>query len=246
MKRITTLLFILISITCFAQPAVVGLTQNGNKTIPITMGGTNASTANDARDSLQIEDWTIQAYQSLGSALAAQTFDISNITTSVAFNAGSNRAVSWMPIKLVNADTIKGFMWYQKMKGVYTGNNYNGGALCTIVNGVLTVVDSSVNDANIWTVNSETYGKKAFATNYYAQPGVYYLAIIFCYTSSPSTFPSFGARPAVTHQNVYSLDFTNSVKIGLPFLGSQNFIPHSQAMSGLGAQNISLWFGLYH
>jgi hypothetical protein len=110
---------------------------------------------------------------------------------------------------LDRADTLKGVRWFQRTQGVYTGDNYNGFGLYTMIGGTLTLVDSTTNDANIWKATTNTWTSKDFVTPYAASEGFYVIAYLYNVSGTASTAPSLGGSTAVLNGAVQSFDFGN-------------------------------------
>lgn len=236
MKRIGTLLFLILSINCFAQtPVVVDLTQKGQTRLTIAQGGTNAIAPAAARDSLGIIDPTIQAYQAAGSQVKAQLIgsDISKITGKLAF-ATSSSDVIFVPVYLPTHQTITGATLFCVDKGtqiVGAGKKnklalYSYSGTGTTIN----LVDSTVSDSTIFNgPSSNTWIKKAFVTTYNAAPGLYFVAALLNSTAA-STF-TMGMVSNVINVNVYSFDFTSGISFGEPFTTGNADLPTSVNLS---------------
>jgi hypothetical protein len=210
-----------VSKVSFTTPSHTSLkytSLNGGTSGETLMNGTTATTptARDSStkvattayvDNLKINP-NISAYKALGSAIKAETIGVTlmNITTSVALADGLAKII---PVYLSTPQTLTGVQWYQAVQGVYTGDNYNGALLCTYAAGTYTVVASSTNDANIWTVASNTWGSKAFSSPYSAQAGLYFIVLVYN-SSAQTTAPTIGSGAAFTNAAVSGADFTNS------------------------------------
>lgn len=183
-------------------------------------------------------DPMIAVYQGLGSSIVAQNFPV-NLCSSGTFL--TNRALVIQAIYIPKALTITGVCWGQTTQGNYTGNNYNGVGLYSYAAGVLTLVASSTNDSEMWKAASGSLGKKAFTTPYGAQPGVYFIGLLWS-NASASTPPSILRTAGVAPWSI--LDFTNSAKWNA-FLSAQTALPSPLNASALSASAATWWCGLY-
>lgn len=219
----------------------IDLTSKVTGALPIANGGTNATTAYNARvniGSLNI----IDGYQGLGSVVTAQPYEVSRITQGIAL---ASQALGWIYIGNNISGTVTGVKWYQFAKGNYTANNNNKIGLYSYSGGTLTLEASCANDGNLWqTANSTSYGSKAFSATYTAVAGTaYFIARLYC-SSAATTNPSLGAQPTVTNAVANTLDFTNGACLFASLTG-QTDLPATQAISSTSAGANIQWFGLY-
>jgi len=250
MKKL--LFILLLHSVCYGQnkytvtlPSIIGVTGvTGNAGATGAAGSTGATgaTGNTGATGSDGTDGNIALYQSLGSTIVAQTFPINLITL-----GGANLTtgvICYMAIRLNTAQTITGVKWYQSVQGNYTANNTNQIGLYTYSGGTLTIVDTTVNDGNIWKGASNTFQSKAFASTYSASAGTtFYIGYIYN-RSAEVTPPSRGTQTPLFNLGVNAGDFTNSAKLAGYSLGTS--LPTSINMSSItGYSIINTWFGLY-
>jgi hypothetical protein len=184
------------------------------------------------------------AYQTLGSAAKSVSLTTPNINNISVAAALVNNNARFVALYLPSASVITGVKWFVAALGVYTSNNYNGVGLYTISAGTLNCVASSSNNGNIWSGSLQTvstWTSQSFGSTYSAQPGIYYVGLLYN-SSAQTTAPSLGGGPTSVNAAINSFDFTNSYKI----IGSvaANTLPTSQASSGL-ATGTNLSYAVY-
>lgn len=199
--------------------------------IPIIQNSTNdVTTEND-----------IKAYQLLGSTIIAEPIGMTLALVSTTGALQDN--IAWYTgIYIEKPMTVTGFKWLQSTQGNYTADQNNYGALYSYSAGTMTQVAISANDGNIWKATSNTISSAAFTAPYSAQPGVYFLGILYN-SSAEVTAPTLEVAPTI-RTTAAKADFTNSAKLrGL--VSTQNTLPATQVMSGMTGANLSFWIGLY-
>jgi len=191
-----------------------------------------------------VENDALNAYQVLGSAIKGHTVGVGLDRVSSSFTMVDSQAqyVSiWLPVR----QTLTGVKWYQQTVGNYTGDNNNKVGLYTYSGGTLTRVAQSTNDAALWSqAGGNVVKQKAFSSTYDAQPGLYFVALLYN-NSAQTTAPVIGAASAIGNAGIAAGDFTNSAKLW-GNVGAQTDLPSTQASSGLTtatAQNI--WVAVY-
>jgi len=134
---------------------------------------------------------------------------INNISSGATMSTGR---CEWHAYFLPTAKTITGVKWWQSVAGVYTAANYCGVGLYSATPiGNMTLVASSTNDGNIWKQASNTLGTKAFSGTYNAAAGLYYIAILWGSSATPTT-PQIGVSTTPS-SSTGAFDFTNSAKL---------------------------------
>ena len=165
-------------------------------------------------------DWNlVQGWQAMGSSLKGVNLAIPQPGVITSGQNMTTNQVRFMAFYLNQATTLTGVKWANVQQGNYTANNYNGVGLYTANNGVLTLVDSTANDGNIWKATNSTFASKAFYTPYNAQPGIYYVGVIWS-SSATTTTPGLGGLSIVG--STMSLDFTNNNKLCGSLNGQSN------------------------
>jgi hypothetical protein len=183
-------------------------------------------------------------YQALGSAAKSVSVTAPNINNISVAGALADNTARFVALYLPSASVITGVKWYMATLGVYTADQYNGVGLYSASAGTLTCVASSSNNGNIWsgslqTVN--TWTSQSFGSTYTAQPGIYYVALLYN-SSAQTTAPALGAGPTAFNATLNSFDFANSYKIVGTVVA--NTLPTSQASSGLAA-NTNVNYAVY-
>lgn len=207
-------------------------------------GSLAVPTRNAVYDANFETDNTIKAYQSLGSVIKAQTVtgDISKISAGLNLTSG---LLKFLAVYIPRSQTITGVKWYQTTKGNYTGDANNLVGLYSYSAGTMTLVASSTNDATLWqTANSNTIGSKAFQSTYSANPGLYYVAILY-HASAAVTAPALASQPTIGNAAQNSVDFTNSATL-VGQITTQTVLPNpTQLMSGVTSFATPVWLALY-
>jgi hypothetical protein len=167
-----------------------------------------------------------------------------NLGTPVLYSLGAaavltNGAVRFVPYYLVNPATITGVKFYQANTANYVGNNYNGVGLYSYSGGTLTLVASTTNAASFWINTINTWVTKAFSSPYSAPAGVYYIGMMYSF-SSQTTAPQTIAG-STANVGFATMDLTNSAKISAVSATGQTVLPSSIAMSSINsAVNVPL------
>jgi len=167
-----------------------------------------------------------------------------NLGTPVLYSLGAaavltSGAVRFVPYYLVNPATITGVKFYQANTANYVGNNYNGVGLYSYSAGTLTLVASTTNAASFWINTINTWVTKAFSSPYSAPAGVYYIGMMYSF-SSQTTAPQTIAG-STANVGFATMDLTNSAKISAVSATGQTVLPSSIAMSSINsAVNVPL------
>ena len=161
-----------------------------------------------------------------------------NLGTPVLYSLGAaavltSGAVRFVPYYLVNPATITGVKFYQANTANYVGNNYNGVGLYSYSAGTLTLVASSTNSASFWINTINTWVTKAFSSPYSAPAGVYYIGMMYSF-SSQTTAPQTIAG-STANVGFATMDLTNSAKISAVSATGQTVLPSSIAMSSINS-----------
>lgn len=190
-----------------------------------------------------VKDYTISVYQALGSTIKAQTFGINLGQLTLTGTALGNQLIEFIPVWLAQGGNITGVKWWQFANGAYSANNYNGVGLYSYAGGTLTLVASSVNDANVWSQGAGAMRNKDFSAVYNAAAGLYFVALLLCY-SAVTTSPTTSCAALLGSATFNSGDFTNSALLFCD-LAAQTALPGSQAMSGLTAYTTRRFVAIY-
>jgi hypothetical protein len=222
-----------------AQITVVALTDSSS-----TAKANSYATGKMLADGLaSVGSAEIAAITAMGSTIKA--FNVGgglNMTTSAA--AMSDRRCYLQPVYLQTAATITGVGWLQSAQGDYTAANYNGVGLYSVSGSVLTLVASSTNDGNIWKATANTYTTKAFTTPYVAAKGLYYVALLYSWTSAHAVDPTLTRLLGViTGMNTM---FTNSL-VQYAYKDTQTTLPSPtlDLSSGWTVSNAPFWVTIY-
>ena len=172
---------------------------------------------------------TTTAFQALGSQFKGFSPFNPGYNCS-ATNSPTSQTIYFTAYYLPIAQTITGVKFFQSTQGNYTASNYNGVGLYTYNAGTLTQVASSTNDGNIWKGGAQTWQTKAFSSTYNAQPGIYFIAVLYS-SSAVTSSPALGSTNSAS-ANAAVYDFTNSAKLSAS-INAQTSLPASQVMSSL-------------
>jgi hypothetical protein len=186
-------------------------------------------------------NYALRTYALLGGGVVAEPITANMATTSGA-TVLTDQAMQFIVVYLPKARTITGVKWWQSITGAYTANNYNGIALHSYSGGTLTLIDTTVNDGNIWKA-SQSLTSKAFAATHVLQPGVYVISLLYC-RSVEVTAPSIGSLVSQGNTAMSGYDFTNSAKLNSSW-AAQTYPPTTKTMVGLANTATRFWVGLY-
>jgi hypothetical protein len=230
------------------------VTGSINNATPTELGYLNGVTSNIQTQLNNLGDVSIEAYQSLGSQVKAQTIGatILNLSVNSATLQGATggSVIRLIPVYLQTPQTLSGITWFQNVLGVYTPNNENKVGLYSYTGGTATLVASSSNDGNMWSGSyipaATSYVTKSFAGSISASPGFYYIAMLMSF-SAASTAPTFFASANIGTNTVASraLDFTNGAALvaGRSTVAS---LPGSITVSTYTAViNTNIWAAIY-
>ena len=264
-KTITGSVFISGSKTIIGDNTVTGswlvsgsTILNGNTTITgslTTTGTVNSASAieisylsgSTSNIQNQLNGTPYYAYQAFGSAIKSVSLTVPNLNSITAAASLSDRSVRFVAVYLPSASVITGIKWFQSTLGVYTpptAGVYNGVGMYSISAGTLTCVASSSNNANIWSSSLQTlntWTSQSFGSTYSAQPGLYYIAMLYT-VGAQTTSPAIGGGTVATNANVNAFDFANSYKIVGTLFGTT--LPTSTAASAISA-NTNLNYAAY-
>jgi len=229
-------------------------TGNVNGATPTELGYLSGVTSNIQTQLDNSADISIEAYQSLGSQVKAQTIGatILNLSVNSATLQGATggSVIRLIPVYLQTPQTLSGITWFQNALGVYTPNNENKVGLYSYTGGTANLVASSSNDGNMWSGSyipaAASYVTKSFAGSISASPGFYYIAMLMSF-SAASTAPTFFASANIGTNTVASraLDFTNGAALvaGRSTVAS---LPGSITVSTYTAViNTNIWAAIY-
>lgn len=207
-------------------------TGNINGATPTEVGYLSGTTSNIQN---QLNATPYYVYQALGSVAKSVSVTSPNINNISANGTLATNSARFVALYVPTTTTITGVKWFQITVGAYTSNNYNGVGLYSASAGTLTCVASSSNNGNLWSGSlqtANTWTSQSFGSTYSAQPGVYYVALLYN-SSAQTTAPVIGSGPLAINAALNTFDFTNSNKIiGIV---TANTLPTSQAASGLSA-----------
>lgn len=113
--------------------------------------------------------------QALGSGIIAQTFPIWQMSGTAALGDGQLRI---SPLIIPTDTTVTSVTFFTRTTGDYTADKYNGIYLFSFASGILTNIDSTVNDGNIWKGTANTYSTVNFTFPVAVKRGVYYLGFL--------------------------------------------------------------------
>lgn len=120
--------------------------------------------------------------------------------------------------------TITGVHYALSTSGDYTADNFNGFALYAVSGITATQVAISANDANFWKSSSGALGTAVFTTPYEAQPGAYYIVMIYN-SSAQVTAPVIFSNTATAA--IYSKLLVGGSKKLMSYLSGQTTLPSS-------------------
>jgi hypothetical protein len=127
--------------------------------------------------------------------------------------------------------TVTGFKYSLLVAGSYTADNYNGIALYSFSNGVITKISETANDGTIWTTTANTIGIKNLPSPVTIAPGYYYIAILYN-SSAQTTAPTFPSNSIGVLINA-AQGWTNNSSIALnSFINTQSTLPTPITMQG--------------
>lgn len=145
----------------------------------------------------------------------------------------------WLPF----AATLTGVKYYVSQQGVFTEDNENRIGLYTWSSGTLTLVASSVNDANIWKAVTG-FATKAFSSTYAASAGLYFVGGLYNY-SAQTTAPRLATGGTILFAAVTTLmGMANTSKVSMN-QNPHNTLPSSITVSATSNQSQNIWFALY-
>jgi hypothetical protein len=185
------------------------------------------------------QNYQLQIYNALGSAIKAQNMPIQLCQSALTTSSGyAFYCAEWLP----TAQTITGVCTRVNTAANYTPSNFNGVALFTYSGGTLTQVAVSSGSGQQWTTTGLV--KTPFTGTYSAAPGLYFA--MMCYSESAHvTQPRFWVTSGTGTDN---LDCSNSSAICL-FKNGTTSAPSTisaSTMSTPAAQGLNEpWMGLY-
>jgi hypothetical protein len=132
----------------------------------------------------------LKAYSSFGSTIKMLPLCPPEFNDSYALTDG--RAIFTL-CYTADSITVTGFKYSLLVAGSYTADNYNGIALYSFSNGVITKISETANDGTIWATTANTIGIKNLPSPVTIAPGYYYIAILYN-SSAQTTAPTFPAN----------------------------------------------------
>lgn len=155
--------------------------------------------------------------QIMGSSFKVMTLGMSIATPLTGYNL-SDGEVKFTAVYLPNSMTVTGVGFLTSTTGNYTADNYNGVALYSELNGVLTLRASSTDDGTIWKGATTAAIKKAFSAPYSATAGIYYVGILYN-QSAQVTAPAILTVTSMTTVGATVLDYTNNKALSFYYSG---------------------------
>jgi len=186
------------------------------------------------------EDPVIKAYQTLGSVIKAETFNMATETSGT--NGGLDGTIVLAGLSLGKDQTLTGIKYYLTTTGSFTGDNNNKIGLYTYSGGTFTKVAESSNSTSLWT-GSTGIRSGAFTSTYFATKGVYFVAMLYN-QSAQTTAPAFGIATGTSSGYMGGLDFTNGVSLNMT-LGGQTDLPATISAASMNQNTIRWWLSIY-
>lgn len=186
-------------------------------------------------------DDVVKASRLLGSAIKAQTVGM-NWTNATAASSVLDSRHYLTAVYLSEATTLTGVGFIMATQGDYTADNNNRVGLYTYSGGTLTLVASSANNGNLWKAAANSIVKEAFSTPYVAQPGVYFIGLLYN-SSAQTTAPQI--RRITTSPSTVDFDLTNSAKISGSIAPTNTDIGSSIAISDVSINTNMLYVFAY-
>lgn len=194
------------------------------------------------------KDYWLSATRFLGSSIRAQpiTGNLSMATTSNSLDTNTQYGMCvWLP----QADTITGIEIAVTNSGSATldASRYSGLILYSVAsNGAITLVDSTTRTTTFFSsIGGAGVAKKAFATPYVAQPGIYFVTLLYNVTGAVATKPVMAAFNGFVSGISTTFDLPSSIKIS-GILGGRNTPIASSNLSSIGGNSaFQYWYGLY-
>lgn len=154
-------------------------------------------------------DDVILAANYLGTGLKAKTV---GLELGDAQNGAStvDGYVVYTPFVLKKTTTVTGSYFFIVNTPSYTGDNYNGFAICKMNGTNIDTLRTSVNDANFWNMTANVWTAKALWSPISLDPGLYYVAYLYN-QSAQTTAPSILGKTFSTDQ----------IHVGAPFGSKQ-------------------------
>lgn len=177
-----------------------------------------------------------------GGSLIGETAGL-NIKTAVTGLALSSGALRMEPMVANESKVCTGLRFNIGTPGVYTPNNFNGAALCTIVGGVNTQIAISADTPNIW-ASAAGYIDLPFVTPVAVTEGTVYTALWLYSSSAQTTAPAIRATTLGATATAAYPGVSNSAKLTAT-LGAQTAIPASVNMSAFSISGSSYWCAMY-
>ena len=187
----------------------------------------------------------ILAYQLLGSVAVAETVGQKLMYSNVATPLVDGQ-IKYTAICLPKYEQLDGVRVYVRTLGAYTGDNNNRVGLYSynLATGLLTLVASSANTAQLWTSAANAGQTIPFTEPYHAGPGIYYVAFIYN-QSAQTTAPGLASGVALNNLAMAgtAYNFSNSAKLYGTSTGTN--LPATINMSAITASVIPNWVAVY-
>ena len=250
MKRFILIITVLFSLTSYSQEWLIinnGLyAKFGNDTIYFGHHEMAPATQMIVDHIQQAKVNTdILAYQLLGSVAVAETVGQKLMYSNVATPLVDGQ-IKYTAICLPKYEVLDGVRVYVRTLGNYTGDNNNRVGLYSynLATGLLTLVASSANTAQLWTSAANAGQTIAFTTPYNAGPGIYYVALIYN-QSAVVTAPGLASGIALNNaaMAVTAYNFSNSAKLYGTSTGTD--LPATINISAITASVIPSWVAVY-
>lgn len=189
------------------------------------------------------KDLDLLAYQALGSPFLAETVGQTLSYANTASNLVDGQ-IRYIAVYLPKAASLTGVKFYVRVQGSYTADNNNRVGLYSYAGGVLTLVASCANTANLWTSAANAIMTVPFTASYAATSGIYFIALLFN-QSAQVTAPALASGVALNNAAMAgtAYGFANSAK--LLGVSSSADLPASINMTTITASAIPTWAALY-
>jgi hypothetical protein len=180
----------------------------------------------------------------LGSSLLVVNYDPAQVKDSITLVDNQLLLVSLVVDKTTTLTGVKALL--KTSNNAIQGATINRVGLYIMTNDTLaTLVASSANDTTLWTGTVRSVYSKAFSATYSAAPDVYYVAIVYNYSTTTATAKLYGTN--LMDAEIADLDFgANKGRLSCT-VATQNDLPatvNMKAATTLRTAN-RIWAGLY-
>jgi len=182
----------------------------------------------------------LKIIKALGSSIRLVSVGSGYQFSSFSSSSGSLRMSA---IFVPRAMSFTGIAFSLLTPGVFSEDAFNGVGLYKIVGSNLVLVAVSANNANIFKGPSQSVVFVPFTSQFNAEPGVYFCAVLVHYISQ-TTVPVLGVQATNFSVVGLRLDFPSGVPLNI-FLSGQTALSSSIPISSIGATGFNVWFGLY-